>query len=83
MSDQIDFSAGATLMQLEKGSGYVRGGPIFTGTLASAVQRAMEMSPEDRERASIAVGQEAGTSKTLLDAQDIEALFQRRDFPRA
>jgi hypothetical protein len=84
----VEYNAGATLMMLEdpgpngiQNGVMIRGGPVWTGTLAGAIRRAMTLKPEDQWRVSIAVGHEAGTPKKLLRFGDIEALAQSQDFP--
>jgi hypothetical protein len=80
----VDWHAPATVMMLERletPDSYVPGGPVGSTNLADAIHYVTTLRVEDRLRAAIAVGEEAGTSKTLLEVADIEGLAARRDFP--
>jgi len=65
----------------EFASSYGLDEPIECGTLADAVRYVTKLGVEDRLRAAILVGAQAGTSKTLLEIADIEGLASGRDFP--
>jgi hypothetical protein len=85
-TNSINYDALASVNSLTSPNpaGYSRGGPVWgTGPLSSAVRYVMELGEEERARVSIFVGAEANVGKTALDRSDIEAIWQRPDFPRA
>jgi hypothetical protein len=71
---KINYNAGATLLLLGKPNGF--------HTLADAIRLVLKMSAEDRERACIAVGADAGTDETALRWRKIEELSRQPDFPK-
>jgi hypothetical protein len=80
----VNWHAPATVLMLERleaPESSLPGGPVGSTNLADAVHFVTTLRVEDRLRAAIAVGEEAGTSKTLLEVADIEGLAVRRDFP--
>ena len=68
--------------KLTSGVGYRRGKPCFKGILADAVTAYFELSRSSRATALMRVDpQVALERKTVLRANDIEALKKRSDFP--
>ncbi len=57
--------------------------PPTLQTAADCINKVMSNDKADRLLYSITVPLEAGFGKDVLDHQDIEAIFQRPDFPKS
>lgn len=70
------------LSKLTSGIGYRRGKPSFEGNLKDAVSAYFDLPPTSRATALMRIDPQAALErKTLLRANDIEALRKRADFP--
>jgi hypothetical protein len=73
-----DYSMPAKIYMIYRpdAGGYARGGQIWDGTLAAAVRKVMQMTPDEQRRASI------GTDDSLMRIDEISELYKRPDFPK-
>jgi hypothetical protein len=85
MTDTPNYDCRATLNVFTdpQADGFMRGGPIYDGTLRGALVRFSSLPLERQHTASIGIDVEnSWNDKTLLDASDIREIFLRSDCPR-
>jgi hypothetical protein len=69
--------------KLTTGVGYLRGQPEFEGTLVEAIRKYVELPPSSQSFARIYITRKARPENPkILDAREIEAIRNRKDFPK-
>ena len=69
--------------KLTSGVGYLRGQPEFKGTLVEAIRKYVELPPSSQAFARIYIARKARPENPkILDSRKIEAVRNRKDFPK-